>query len=237
MTDFGTMQDRIANEVYQTADATNLSGGLTTAQVQSAIQSAIKHYEREEFWFNQTTGTFATVADQEYYTSSDLADIATLVRIDSMKGTLGSTKLNIEQTTFEKIDDWQNGSVTAFPRHFAYYKENIRLYPIPDDAYTITMAWLKRFSALSADGDTNAWVDDAEELIRQRASADIRINILLDEGARAEARSLFGSGFLSVMEQPAYAALKRETRLRRSNDRLGVDQALVSAGGYDINYQ
>ena len=53
MTTYGTMQDRIADELMRS--------DLTT-HIQKSIQTAIKKYEREEFYFNVTTGTLSTVA-------------------------------------------------------------------------------------------------------------------------------------------------------------------------------
>ena len=77
MTTYVTMRNRIADELLD-------SGALTNAQINNAILTAIKHYERKEWWFNQKVGTFSTVANQELYTSSDLTDIPDIVLIQSM---------------------------------------------------------------------------------------------------------------------------------------------------------
>ena len=77
MSTYVTMRTRIADELLD-------SGALTNAQINNAILTAIKHYERKEWWFNQKVGTFSTVANQELYTSSDLTDIPDIVLIQSM---------------------------------------------------------------------------------------------------------------------------------------------------------
>lgn len=225
MSTFVILQNRISYEV-RTISAASSSG--IESQIQSAILSAVAHYAREPFYFNTKTNTFSTVANQEYYSSSDLADIATLVNIQAMTATVNSTKLPIKSLDFETIDDWQTGAVKARPDYYAYYKQNIRLYPIPDAVYTITLAYVYKLTALSASSDSNAWTTDAEELIRCRAKADLYTNLLKEYDAADR---------MTARENEILRSLKRETRLRRSNNLLRVDQALVTPSGYDINYQ
>ncbi|MCW5615896.1 MAG: hypothetical protein KIT32_12315 [Rhodocyclaceae bacterium] len=234
MATYLAMQNRISDEA---ADVSTASASIYESQIQSAILSAIVHYEREPFYFNETTGTFSTVANQEYYSSSDLAAIATLVRILSMNVTINSVKLPIKPLPFETIDDWQNGLVKNFPSYYCYYKENIRFYPIPDAIKTITMAYIYRLTALSAGTDTNAWTTDAEELIRARAKADLLINVKKVPEARAEMMEIarMGKPFYSYLEQTAFNALKRESRMRRSISTLRVEDGIVAVSGYNIN--
>jgi hypothetical protein len=225
MTTYVTLRNRIANEVRSiaTAAATDIS-----ADIAAAVQSAVKHYEREEFYFNTKTNTFSTVADQEYYSSSDLADIATLINIRSMTATISGVKLPVKPLDFGKIDHAQNGEVKAHPEYFAYYKRNLRFYPIPDAVYTITLAYHYRLTALSEDADSNAWTTDAEELIRARASYDLYRRVTQDHERAA---------FAKADEADALSALRRETAKRRSNNILRQDDAMVSRGGYNINYE
>jgi hypothetical protein len=225
MTTYGELQDRVADEIWTLPDA---SASPFASKITRAIQSAIAHYEREPFWFNTKISTFNTVADREYYSSSDLADIATLIQIDSATITLNDVKLPLKPFDFDKIDDWQTGHVKSLPRYFAYYKQNLRLYPIPDAAYPITLAFVFRLPALALDADANAWTTHAEQLIRSRAEAELCIYNTGDTEKAA---------VLSTREQQALASLKRETRLRRSDNRLRVDDMLVSPRAYDIKYQ
>jgi hypothetical protein len=223
MSTYIILRNRIAREVstITTAAATPYS-----AEIASAVLSAVQHYAREPFYFNTKTNTFNTAQDQEYYSSSDLADIATLVQIHTLTHTLSSIKTPLRPMPFADIDDAQTGSVTSAPKFFAYYKQNIRLYPIPDAVYVMTMAYAYKLAALSADGDSNAWTTDAEELIRCRAKADLYGHLLKEYDAADR---------MTMREQQIFSSLKRETRLRRSNNVLRVDAALVAPGAYNIN--
>ena len=212
---YGALKTRIANEI---ADST------LSAEIILAIQSAIKFYERKEFWFNSKTGTFSTVAAQEYYAAAANSDIPTLVKIGSpIKVTSSGYKYDINIVPFAEIDAAQDGTLTWRPEAAAYFNEQIRLYPIPDAVYTVTMAYQYRLTTLSADADENAWTDDAEELIRQRAKMILAADVLRDADMYNAAKEF---------ERDAYEALREETRARRSVSTLRTD--LPATSRYNI---
>lgn len=202
------MRSRIADELLD-------PGALTNAQINSAIQTAIKHYERKPWWFNQKVGTFSTVAAQELYTSSDLADIPDIVIVQSMLiGSSSTTKSPLRGLDNSNIDDLQDGSQTGEPEFYARYADKIRLYPIPSAVYTVTVSYVYKLTSLSADGDTNAWVDECEELIRQTAKRIICTDIHhADDMARR-----YGE-----LEQICFDNLRSEYRTRMANQYLRVD--------------
>lgn len=223
MSDYGTMKSRIADELAR-AD-------LST-QIPKAIQDAIKLYERKQFYFNsKVNGTFSTVASQEYYGNAANTDIPNLSEISSMKGTLNGVTLPIIPQAFETIDQAQNGNVVGFPEFFAYFAQQVRLYPMPSEVWTITGAWTYRLPTLSADADTNAWMTDAEELIRRRA----KINLMVDVIRTVSSEEIERQG---VLLRDCLSGIETETRKRRSNNRLNVDPMLVgNRGRYNIRYQ
>lgn len=215
MTTYATMQTRIADEF--------VNEPITTAQIQNAIQSAIKHYQREAFWFNQKTGTFATVAAQENYTSADNSDIPNIVRIDSMRSSFGNV---LRPVSYDHIEQMQDGSVTSAPGFYTRYENKIRLYPIPDAVYTITMAYICKLTALSAGTDTNAWVDECEEMIRQAAKRILSTDILhQDDMAQRYAE----------LERVAYDRIRRENKERSPQKYLRADGIPVAGESFDIN--
>lgn len=219
MTDYATMRSRIADELAN-------DGDITSAQINYAIQDTIKQFERRPWWFNQKTATFATVAAQENYGSADLADIPNIVSIVSATVTYNSLKEPLRAVDYVTIDDEQDGTVTGIPRLFAVFKEELRLYPIPDDAYTVTLSYIYRLTALSADGDSNAWTTDAEELIRQGAKRRIALNYLNSEEVAAR---------FAVMEREAFVEMMAENRRRWPNTVLRVPGMPTVPEGYNIN--
>ena len=217
MTDYSTMRTRIADELAN-------DGDITSAQINYAIQDTIKQYERRPWWFNQKTATFSTVDGQEYYSSSDLSDIPDIVQIIAATVT-NNLKGPLKPVDYLTIDDEQDGSVEGEPRVFAYFKENIRLYPIPDAVYTITLSYIYRLTALSADGDSNAWTTDAEELIRSGAKRRIALNYLESETVAAR---------FAVMEREAFTEMLAENRRRWPNTVLRPP-AMLPPNTFNIN--
>src|SRR5690348_18369781 len=83
---YGDMQNKIADELGGRSDLNTNQSGLSSTPIQMAIQSAIRKWEREPFYFTQTrtTGAFSTVALQEFYTASDWSAIPTVATIDKL---------------------------------------------------------------------------------------------------------------------------------------------------------
>lgn len=217
MTTYATMRSRIEDEIY---DAT------ITTQVNSAILDAIKFYERKPFWFNQTTISWPTVASQELYGVADDADIPNVITfLEPIKLTAGSYQHDVDAVPHEWITRRQNGTTTAQPYAYSYFNLNVRLYPIPDQVYTVTAYVHYKLTALSADADTNAWTVDAEELIRTRAKRQLALHKLWD--AEMYAR-------LQPAEVEALNALQAETARRLPAKRLRSDYP-IQGGRYNIN--
>lgn len=202
MSTYGAMQDRIADELARTD---------LTANIRQAIQSSIRHYERERFYFNETRQTFTTSSGAEYYTSADYPFIARLAQIDTVRITVSGTHWLLLQRDWEDLDEMQtNTSHTGDPTDFAYYGQQIRLYPVPNAARTVVVSGLEKATTLSATTDTNYWMTDAEELIRSRATRKIYSEVIKN----AEQAS-----YWVQCEMEALGALKGET-----DTRLGTGQ-------------
>lgn len=169
---FGDMKTRIANELHRSDLETN-------SHITNAIKSAIKHFERERWYFNEaTTSTSLT-------TSAGLATYALpadFMKIDSLKITVIGWKSDVEPMPYNEMDarDAGNSATRGPSKWYAVYGELLRLYPVPDGTYAQTLSYQKRLTTLSASADTNAWVDDLEELIRKKAKEIICRDVILD---------------------------------------------------------
>ncbi len=205
MTTYIDMINRIQDDLTNSA--------VTVAQIKNAIQSSISDWENTPFFFNQKTATFNTVNAQEYYSTADLADIPNIVSFYSMELTISGYKRPVQPVDFAVIDDQQNGTILGSPFWYAYFTQQIRMYPIPDTAYTVTLSYLTKFAALVADSDTNAWMTSAEEMIRQAAKRRIALDILYDDTMAARC---------SAMEDEAFDTLAEESRQKLPNKTLRI---------------
>lgn len=204
----GTLADlksRIALELART----DLS-----VQIANAVNDAIKFYGRERFWFNQSRNiTFITVDGQDAYGAPDQVLIPSLIKIDDIFFSDEKCPLDrYSATDFEMM----TGGSTANGRPCAYtYTDNqIFLYPTPNAAYTLRLYAHYRLPVL-ADGDTNAWTDDAEELIRTHAKQILYLDSLEDDQ---------GAARMGVKIPELLSVLRAETSARMGTGRIRPTQ-------------
>jgi hypothetical protein len=216
MATYGDMQYRIANEMFRhdlsAADAT--SG---TTIIKQAIVSAIAEHQREHFYFNETAyDTFDAVVDQETYTEGSGGLVSDIIKVVSLSTVQSSRRNPVRRRDWDYIEARQDGAVkSSLVTDFAYFGVKFRMYPIPSQAQTFSLAYVQRVAAPSASGDTGAWVNEAEELIRSAAKRRLYQHVLLDtEKAIA----------MQASEAAALAALRRETRLRTGTGRIRPTQ-------------
>lgn len=191
--DFGTMRTRILDELNRTD---------LTSQAGLAINSAIKFYEKERFWFNEGRAVSDTVADQEYYSlPSDYIDTDIL----SITVNNYSYVLPLRPNSYIEETYVNNSSYSGYPKDHSIHEEQLRLYPIPNGAYEMKLTYIRKLNALSNATDTNAWMTDAEELIRSRAEADMYRRLLKDPNRAAE---------MSAVEFENYKKMKASTNKR-----------------------
>lgn len=174
MSNFGTLRDRIADEL----DRADL-----TSQIEREIKSAIAYYERRRFWFNEKRIDFPTVASQEWYTSTDDSDIPNLLTLDIAKIAItATTKHELELLPYAELEFSSDGGEAdeGQPTSLAYFQKQVRLYPIPDASYSVVLSGIFALDALSASADTNAWMTDGEDLIRARTKRMIYSKVIRD---------------------------------------------------------
>lgn len=139
-----------------------------SAYVLRYIKSAITFYENERFYFNEERAAMDTITAAEYYTLP-----TDFQKLDALIIEQNSVKSSLEPKPWAWIEEMSRSNYTAKPVYYALYRGELRLYPIPDRIYAISMGYVKRFATLSATNDTNAWLTDAERMIRSFAKAEL----------------------------------------------------------------
>jgi hypothetical protein len=162
--------------------ASDLTRDDLTSQIANVVTDTIKFYARERFWFNQTrTLTFNTVIGQQAYGATDLAAIPNIIRIDALFLPQNQSIYPLDRTEpddFEVISGGMTGG--GKPTAYTFIDNTILLWPNPTAVYPMRLhAFYKLPDA--ADGDTNAWTDDAEELVRSHAKMLLYMDVLEDD--------------------------------------------------------
>lgn len=165
--------------------ATDLTRSDLDAQTKSAIQDAIKAYETERFWFNQTRKlTFSTVAGQFNYGAAALAQIPNVIEYDEVflyDPGAPTTKAALVKQEVDNFE-WLIGSTAAGrPTDYCYSEGELLLWPTPNAIFTVRPIMHYRLSALVGDGDSNAWTNEAENLIRAHAKMILCANVVEDD--------------------------------------------------------
>lgn len=184
-----------------------------SSRVRREIEKAVKFYQRERFWFNETREiTFNTVIGQEFYTLTDNPVIPNLIAIDYVTVTEGTTILELTHvsTRWHDTDDFTTAA--NLPVEYSYTEGKLRLWPKPNKIYPIRVAGYPAgapraaFPASDAEAN-NPWMTEAEELIRSRAKRNLYLHHM---GSRAKAEDM------KAAEDEALRALRTETS-RRTN--------------------
>lgn len=174
MATYQDMQSRIADETLRT-DLPN--------EIAQAIQTAIAVYQPERFYGNEqrVVGAFNTTKGQELYTTTDWDQIPYLLDIDRVTVTISTNRYTMNRRTPQYMEDVSvNDLWQAQPIDFSYYQQSIRLYPVPDATYPVTVMATAMVAAPVNPTDSNFWTTDAEQLIRSRAKLELALHVLRD---------------------------------------------------------
>lgn len=149
------------------------------AQVAKAVDRAIRHYQPERFFFNETILTFVTLPGSDVYFGGDAPAIPDLMAIDSVvliEAYRATPLTRISETRIEASDD--PGSWSR-PCSYSYFDRSMRLWPIPSGEWTVRVMAHVRLPAPDLD-EANAWTDEASGLIAAWAKRHLALNSLKD---------------------------------------------------------
>lgn len=155
--------------------ADDLARSDLTTQIADAIEDSIEFFKKKRWYFNETrTATFATVAAQSFYDSSDDADIPLFLELDEVFITdTDGRRIPLDRRDPAEVHaSLDNNAASGRPYCYAYFNQGFLFYPIPDAAYTITPMGHIEVAMPSTDDETNnVWMTEAFEMIRGHAKA------------------------------------------------------------------
>ena len=194
-------------EIMKARTALEIRRANITAQIASAISTAITAYQGERWLLNESrTVTFATVANQEAYAAAASASIPLLRKIDYLTLLVGNQPTQLCSMSSIDVETANaNGTNTGQPGGCAFYQQQFRLSPIPSDIWTIRLAGVFATAEPATDGETgNAWMTTGERLIRCRAKWELATHVTFDDrmrSAMAEATQEAWNDLKSVTNQ------------------------------------
>ena len=93
--------------------------------------------------------------------------------------------------TQQVMDEWQDANYTGQPADYGLYGRQLRIFPVPNDAYRLDISGLGRLAPnpLTQETDTNAWMTDGAAIIRAQAKLLVYRDLLRDETGVALAQN------------------------------------------------
>lgn len=172
MSDYLTMQNRIAREAYFTLGAA--SSGKQN-EIKEAIQAAIMFYEPELFWFNEQQATAQAIANFEYY-----AVPIDFIQMYSLSLQQGGHWETLEPVSLDEAEQRLGNRPPGRPSSYCTFNQQFRLSPTPNATYDLRLSYVKKLPALAGDQDTNAWMVEAEPMVRSKAKAILFLDVSHD---------------------------------------------------------
>lgn len=194
-------------------------GTAYDSRIRQAIEDAIHYYRAIRFGFNSRRTTFTVTSE---YTSLT----ADWLEVDALALELSAGEVRPLQ---ERPWPWihnraRDASLSDEPCDFAIQNRQLRLYPPPDQTYSVQMVYLYDLGGVLTDGSgaslsasdsfSNAWTKEAEQLIRMHAQADILINYIKGPEAIADGERCMGMA--SMLER----RLKRRANREQSSGKI-----------------
>lgn len=176
MSTLAIMKARIANELVRSD---------LTSEIAYAISDAIALYQKEPWAFLQSRANqLATVASQYVYTSTDASWIADIRRLEWVHLLRDGASAPMRDMSVDHVEQLNgNGTFGGEPLGYAYWGENIFLYPIPNEVYTLRAGGRFAVAEPATDAETgNPWMTKAERIVRQKAKWLLAKDVIHDDG-------------------------------------------------------
>jgi hypothetical protein len=178
-------------------------------EIQDAIKRAIAYYSKENWPWTEVRSTSLTTTSG-VKTVSLPSDFSTDVSL--LMETPANTIYPVLKKTIQEIEElYISDSLTQEPTIYAIWDDNIYLYPIPDDTYSLIFDYYGDLTELSNSSDTNSWTTKAEQLIEDRAIWWLATHVMRNPQLASEMR-------MSTLE--SYRQLRREATMRSSSGRI-----------------
>jgi hypothetical protein len=166
MSNLGEMVARIREDIDR--------GTNYDARIKRAIVEAIRFYRSKRLGWNIKRAYAVLTSGNEYVSLPTDWIEADFLRLDK-----DNERDVIEEVSYDWIDDQEVGEdERGRPYKWAVQHRTLRLYPAPDQTYTLMFSFqyeLKDVSVSASDGATNAWLDEGEELIRKHAMSQLYV--------------------------------------------------------------
>jgi len=226
-----TIRDLIAGSLrlIEEIGAGETPSGESSADGLTALNAMISSWSIQgDLIYTETTETFTLTGNDGSYTLGPSGDFVTTRPIRIVSATINDGANDYELTVYG-IDQYASISdkTTAGVPDSIYYDGNfpnitMKLYPVPDSAYTLTLYTEKPLTEYSSISDTLTVPPGWERGLRY----NLAMEIAPEYGKQAPATVMK----IAIESKNAI----RNQNNRSDNEKLRVDEALGTVGSFDI---
>lgn len=171
------------------------------------IQSSVREYEAQRFFFNEKSLAITFSATDTYAMTLFAAagsGVAEVVEVDGINITVSGRTYDLDPRGAQDILARQGNGNTGNPSFYALFNQSVLIESKPTQALTATMYAHVKFTEIAAGGfaTTNVWSTEASELIR---------NATLKRLWGRRFKNYEASQAAAIAERDCLAALKRRT--------------------------
>lgn len=167
----------------QTNIATTLSRSDLTTSIQEAIKRAVRHYERNLFWFNLSEDSFVGSSTPKRHWT--ISSTNTLLDVQQVVVNYNSGRYELGKANLEEIRGADATNLNGLPSKWAYdpvgnviaFDTNLNV------TATVSYTFVKKMTTLSAAGDSHEFTNNASDLIEARACWWLYLTKLKNRGA------------------------------------------------------
>ena len=172
MATFGELISEVAEKIDQSLLGSKPT--TTTSPAAISINRAIDYFESERFWFNEAA-TSITLTKGNPTVPSLPPDFLFEVENGGLAINYSNTRRPLKRISLRDYDK-VNTEGLGLPYLYKVFGGQIDLYFYPDQAYTLELRYIKKYSDMTDASDTNDWTDNAERLIVAKALEDLYLD-------------------------------------------------------------
>jgi len=186
------------------------SGTASNASLDQALNAANRQVVGLRRWrFRENRGTLTATVDQAFVLISPLTRVA---HVDAVRINFGTDFYDLDFRTPQELRALEHVDRTSGrPEFYTVHAQEIRLYPIPDLAYTVSVDYVDYPAAMVADGDPSGVPIEYQDALVWYAARDIAHRQRDWSGAQA-ARDRYKEALVDMQRE--YAPRQRQTSNR-----------------------
>lgn len=145
--------------------------GISSANVDAAINTALTYYKRRRYWFNESLSVITLTIGNPI-----IPNIPSDFLEELNPGGLTIKYSNLNYQVFKRsssIYDAENFAGVGLPYIYTYRNKGFELYFYPDQAYSLNLRYLKDYPVLVSNTDTNDFLNYADTMIYYNALSRI----------------------------------------------------------------